>query len=130
GLTAAASFLVRTSWAKFHSNAANTGFNAFENVIGTSNVSQLSASGTTNCSGTPKTCKPLWTGRTGFLIDGSSPVVAGGVVYVASEEDKLYAFSAAGTTGCSRRPEDLQAPVDGRDRRLHRLPAVAGALVD
>jgi hypothetical protein len=51
-----------------------------------------------NCAGTqPVTCQPLWTGP----IDGagsaaqSSPVVAGGVVYVTAGE-RLFAFSAKG----------------------------------
>jgi outer membrane protein assembly factor BamB len=60
----------------------------------------FSASGTTNCSGTPKTCQPLWTGTTGGTME-SSPAVANGVVYIGSDDGKLYAFSAAGTTNCS-----------------------------
>jgi outer membrane protein assembly factor BamB len=62
------------------------------------------AAGSTNCTttGTPptKTCTPLWTGATGSYAY-SSPAVAGGVVYVGSEDHKLYAFStAAGSTNC------------------------------
>jgi putative pyrroloquinoline-quinone-binding quinoprotein len=55
-----------------------------------------------HCSGTPpgKTCTPLWTGATGNEIS-STPAVADGAVYVGSQDGKLYAFSAAGTTGCS-----------------------------
>src|SRR5207248_2626421 len=34
------------------------------------------AAGTTGCSGTPKTCAPLWTGATGNSIELSSPAVA------------------------------------------------------
>jgi outer membrane protein assembly factor BamB len=60
----------------------------------------FSAAGTTNCSGTPKTCKPLWTATTRGAIE-SSPTVANGVLYIGSDDGKLSAFSAAGTTGCS-----------------------------
>ena len=45
----------------------------------------------TNCTGSPKTCAPLWTAATGGAVF-SSPAVAGGVVYVGSLDDKLYAF--------------------------------------
>ncbi len=60
----------------------------------------FSAVGTTGCSGTPKTCKPLWTATTRGTIE-SSPTVANGVVYIGSDDGKLYAFSAAGTTNCA-----------------------------
>jgi PQQ-like domain len=50
---------------------------------------------TTSCSGTPKTCKPRWTGSlTGISV--GSPVVSGGMVYVTAGY-QLDAFSA---TGC------------------------------
>ena len=66
------------------------------------------AAGATDCTSgppyTPKICTPLWTGAAGDHID-SSPAVAGGVVYVGSEENSgggnLYAFDAAGNTRCS-----------------------------
>ena len=81
----------------------------------------FSAAGTTNCSGTPKTCKPLWTAVTDDASFWTSPAVANGVVYIGSELHTLYAFSAAGTTNCSGIPdEDLQAAVArGRARRIH-----------
>jgi outer membrane protein assembly factor BamB len=43
----------------------------------------FSASGTTNCSGTPKSCALLWTAATGSYIN-ASPAVANEVVYVAA----------------------------------------------
>jgi outer membrane protein assembly factor BamB len=55
------------------------------------------ATGVTGCSGSPKTCSPLWTGATGGNIDSSSPAVANGVVYIGSHDQKLYAFG----TGCN-----------------------------
>jgi outer membrane protein assembly factor BamB len=67
------------------------------------------ARGTTGCRGTPKVCAPLWTAATGPLLTSSStsssPVVAGGVVYAGSDGGKLFAFDAAGTTGCSGMPK-------------------------
>ena len=60
--------------------------------------------GSANCSGTPKSCTPLWTATTGGEIT-SSPAVVNGVVYVGSDDDKLYAFDATGTTNCSGTPK-------------------------
>ncbi|MEP6624976.1 MAG: PQQ-binding-like beta-propeller repeat protein [Acidimicrobiia bacterium] len=60
----------------------------------------FSADGSTGCSGTPKTCTPLWTAATGAAVE-SSPTVTGGVVYVESANLKLEAFDAAGVTNCT-----------------------------
>jgi outer membrane protein assembly factor BamB len=50
------------------------------------------AAGTSNrCSGTPKTCNPLWTGATADEVY-SSPAVVNGVVYVGSLDNRLYVF--------------------------------------
>jgi outer membrane protein assembly factor BamB len=51
--------------------------------------------GPPNCAGSPQTCTPLWTAVTGDNV-ASSPAVANGVVYVGSNDHKLYAFDAAG----------------------------------
>jgi outer membrane protein assembly factor BamB len=169
GRSATQNFLVRTNWAKFHYDLANSGFNPYENVIGPANVSELkiawtaatdnvvassptvdsgvayissedklyafSANGATGCSGTPKTCKPLWTGA---IIgdspgDSVSPTVANGVVYVEgnyTDENMLYAFSATGTTGCSGTPKTCKplwtAATDGYPDSA---PAVADGVV-
>jgi outer membrane protein assembly factor BamB len=63
------------------------------------------ANGATNCSGTPKTCSPLWTATLGTTTSDSSPAVVGGVVYVGSNDSKLYAFDAKGNTNCSGVPK-------------------------
>jgi outer membrane protein assembly factor BamB len=63
------------------------------------------AGGTTNCSGEPKTCDPLWTAPTGGPVRSSPAVTADGVVFVGSDDGKLYAFDAAGTTNCSGVPK-------------------------
>jgi outer membrane protein assembly factor BamB len=57
------------------------------------------AAGVVNCSGTPKTCNPLWTATLGNSIF-SSPTVSNGVVYVGAADQKLYAFDAAGLQNC------------------------------
>jgi outer membrane protein assembly factor BamB len=59
------------------------------------------ATGSTNCTaGPPKTCAPLWTASTGSTIK-SSASIANGVVFVGSEDSKVYAFDAAGSVNCS-----------------------------
>lgn len=65
------------------------------------------ATGASNCSGSPKTCAPLWTASTGARLLRSSPAVSDGVVYVGSGDGdgKLYAFDAAGSTNCSGSPK-------------------------
>ena len=65
-------------------------------------VEAFDANGNTNCSGTPKTCQPLWT--SGSNVGLSSPAVANGVLYTVGLDAKLYAFSANGSTNCSGTP--------------------------
>ena len=56
------------------------------------------AGGAANCAGTApnRTCTPLWTATVGPNGVYSSPAVANGVVYIGSQNAKLYAFDAAG----------------------------------
>jgi hypothetical protein len=84
------------------------------------------ASGSTNCSGTPTTCAPLWTASLGGGSEPNEtmPVVSNGVVYATSSPETgpsaIYAFSAAGTTNCSGTPTvcsplwtaTIQSPAD------------------
>jgi outer membrane protein assembly factor BamB/photosystem II stability/assembly factor-like uncharacterized protein len=63
------------------------------------------AAGSTGCAGSPKLCSPLWRGTTGWHIFVSSPAIANGVVYIGSEDAKLYAFRADGSSGCSGSPK-------------------------
>jgi len=74
---------------------ASTGINAL-------GVYAFDAAGTTNCAGIPKTCSPVWSGITGSSVGStsSSPAVANGVVYVARDDGKMYAFDAAGGPNC------------------------------
>jgi len=61
----------------------------------------IDAAGSTNCSGTPKSCAPLWTATKG----DSSPAVANGIVYTGAGDFNFYAFDAAGNTNCSGTPK-------------------------
>jgi PQQ-like domain len=64
------------------------------------------AAGTTNCSGTPKVCQPLWEG----VGADAAPNVVNGVVYTGSSGGNggLLAFDAAGNTNCSGTPKVCQ----------------------
>jgi outer membrane protein assembly factor BamB len=95
GLSATYNFLVRTDWARFHFDPANSGYNPYENTLAPANVSGL---------------KPAWTASPAIASVGSSPAVAGGVVYVLSTNGKLYAYSADGTTGCTGTPPTKTCP--------------------
>jgi len=66
--------------------------------VATGNLYAFPAScGTGNAS-----CSPLWSSHTGSPIV-SSPAVSDGVVYVGSNDGKLYAFDlAAGSAGVPR----------------------------
>lgn len=65
-----------------------------------------SANGTTDCSGSPAMCSPLWSYSTGS-IGNDVPAVLNGVVYVSSSS-QLEAFDAAGRTNCSGSPSVCQ----------------------
>ena len=66
-------------WPTFHSTGDRAGVNAEETTIGPGNASKLTRA---------------WSYATGGEVS-SSPVVAGGVVYVGSADKKLYALDAA-----------------------------------
>jgi outer membrane protein assembly factor BamB len=80
GFTASTKFLVRTNWARFHFDNANTGYNPYENVISISNVGDL----------VQKWAVPL--SGTSFA---ASPIVAYGRVYVATTDGMVRAFDPA-----------------------------------
>jgi outer membrane protein assembly factor BamB len=94
------------------------------------NLDAFDATGTTGCTGTPKTCTPLWTAPVG-QFGSSSPAVANGVVYVGSfDDDRLYAFDATGTTGCTGTPKTcapLWTAITGGG--VESSPAVANGVV-
>ena len=83
--------------------------------VGTTNgkLVAASANGTTNCSGSPKVCQPLWTASFPGLVAAFTPVVAGDVVYdtfinTGLTSGELAAFDATGTTNCSGTPKVCQ----------------------
>ncbi|MDP9331712.1 MAG: PQQ-binding-like beta-propeller repeat protein [Actinomycetota bacterium] len=67
----------------------------------TNSLYAFDAAGITNCSGTTKTCSPLWRGNRPFGVR-SAPAIANGVVYVG--DSSITAFDAAGVTNCSGTP--------------------------
>jgi hypothetical protein len=69
--------------------------------LGGAYVAAFDAAGTTNCSGTPTVCTPMWTttGPPSSVGNVGSPALANGVLYIAN--GTLFAFDASGVTGCS-----------------------------
>ena len=74
-----------------------------------STLQAFDANGVTNCSGTPRTCAPLWSYNVDVM--GSSPSVANGLVYIGSASLAhkaavfgVMAFDASGRTHCSGTP--------------------------
>ena len=83
------------------------------NSVATGSLYAFDAAGTTNCSGTPKTCAPLWTATTGSTT--ASPAVANGVVYVGSASARKLAMrSTRPGRRTAREPQDLRPAVDLR----------------
>lgn len=69
-------------------------------------LAAFDATGGSGCSGTPKTCAPLWTAA----APSSYPTVVGNVVYASgnagtSTTGELDAYDAAGVQGCSGAPK-------------------------
>jgi len=81
GAMAQKPFTVRANWAEHGFGPRGKRYNPYENTLNPSTVPGLDVD---------------WTAVSGSTID-SSPAVANGVVYVGSEDSKLYAFNA--TTG-------------------------------
>ena len=75
-------------------------------VSGDGNLYAFSATGTTSCSGSPKTCTPLWTaavgGGTGSV--SSVPAASGGDIYVVGGDGVVRAFDASGRRECGGTP--------------------------
>jgi outer membrane protein assembly factor BamB len=84
--------------------AGNSGSPTIANgvlYIANAKLLAFNAAGSTNCTGTPTVCSPLWTGTMSNNPTYSAPSVANGIVYIASWDAKLYTFGAAGTINCS-----------------------------
>ncbi len=111
GLSAAATFTVRTNWPSFKNEPSRVSINPFENTIDKSNAKFVTLA---------------WVGILGDLVDFSSPAVVNGVVYVGSFDGKLYAFNADGCapqTSC----QPLWTGATGND--ITSSPAVANGVV-
>jgi outer membrane protein assembly factor BamB len=71
----------------------------------------------------------LWTATTGGFVL-SSPAVANGVVYVGSQDAKLYAFDAEGSENCSEIPKTCTPLFAGTTANgISSSPAVANGVV-
>jgi len=95
-----------TTGTMFGYDLQRTHFNPDEHTLSPTTVSRL---------------VPYWTASTGDQIRYSSPAVAGGVVYVGSQDHKLYAFHAA--TGSILWTASTGGPIGDSS------PAVAGDVV-
>jgi len=68
-------------WHQFRFDAAHTGNNRFEHTLDASNVANLSVA---------------WQAQLGRPVFASSPAVVDGVVYIASQDGRLWAYPADG----------------------------------
>ena len=86
-------------------STGNSGSPAISNgvlYIADGTLFAFDAAGSTDCSGTPTVCAPLWTASlTSSGPTYAAPSVANGTVFVSSWYGGLYAFDAAGSTNCS-----------------------------
>ena len=95
--------------------AAHTSYNTAETAIGVTKVGGL---------------HEAWTAVTPDQIV-AAPSIAGGVAFVGTRDNRLYAFSANGTTGCSGTPRKC-APLWSSPRlggAVTSTPAVANGIV-
>ncbi len=123
GLTATATFLVQTNWGMFGFDPQHTHLNPYENVIGTSTVSAL---------------KVKWSLASGNIIS-SSPAEVNGIVYVGSQDGKLYALKEKSgkvmwsfTTGAAISTSPAVAKgivyIGSDDLNVYALDAIKGTL--
>ncbi len=70
---------------------------------GDGNLYAFDAAGKQGCSGTPKTCTPLWTAPLGGSV--YAPTITGGRIFVGSSDGNLYALDEGGNTNCSGAPK-------------------------
>src|SRR5256714_9804028 len=116
GSTASAIFLVQTWWVMFGFDAQNTHFNPDENVVNTTNVSQLTGKLTYQTRRIPYTPivrkdnvyftahngtvtvlrssgKVMWIKTINTTISSIAPAVYYGIVYVGADDNNMYAFN-------------------------------------
>src|SRR2546421_8806945 len=116
GSTASAIFLVQTWWVMFGFDAQNTHFNSDENVVNSTNASQLTGRWTYSTKSNPSTpivrkdntyftahsgivtvLRPqggvMWSKTIPATISSIAPAVYYGIVYVGADDNKMYAFN-------------------------------------
>ncbi len=116
GSTASAQFLVQTWWVMFGFDAQNTHFNSDENVVNSTNVSQLTGRWTYSTKSNPSTpivrkdntyftahngtvtvLRPqggvMWSKTIPATISSIAPAVYYGIVYVGADDGNMYAFN-------------------------------------
>lgn len=103
-LTASRRFLVNTNWHQFGYDRTHSWTNPYENVLSSTNVSQLTLD---------------WSYTTGNTVS-SSPTIVNGVVYIASRDHNMYALNAS--TGAR-----LWSYTTGSS--IHSSPAVTNGVV-
>lgn len=124
GLAAQAELTVSTDWPTFHFENDRSGNNTYENILSSSNVSNLGS---------------YWGDVIGSDIE-SSPVVANGTVFVGSTDNNIYALDAStgalrwsATTGnvieSSPAVANKVVYVGSGDTSLYALDASSGALL-
>ena len=69
----------------------------------TSALEAFDANGSTNCSGSPKVCSPLWTAALAASGGPFNVIVSGGLAYTMNNYSSgtIAAFDANGVNGCS-----------------------------
>ncbi len=123
GQAAQTTFTVSTDWPQFRNTPRHKALNAYENVLRASNVAGLDMD---------------WTWPTGGRVD-SSPAVVNGIVYVGSNDGKLYALDGASgalvwaaTTGgvveSSPSVSNGIVYVGSDDGRMHAYDAATGVI--
>lgn len=99
--TCAPIWTATTSGAIYAPPAGAAGILYVGTIADTHSLQAFDAAGVTNCSGTTKTCLPLWAGDRpeGSGPVRSAPAITDGIVYVG--DASITAFDAAGVTNCS-----------------------------
>jgi outer membrane protein assembly factor BamB len=135
GITAETTFLVRTNWPKLRFDDGNSGFNRYENEVGSSNVDLLTRRWSVAMDGhvapnpivvdgvvyavsyygvvegfDPATGSVVWRAVTGSLMSGAAPAVGEGTLYTGTLNGEALAFDLA--TGDVLWRQNTRVPVE------------------
>src|SRR5690348_13577841 len=80
GLAGQSRFLVETNWPQFHFSPSHSGSNPYENVLNRRNVPKMSL---------------RWKYKTEYSVGQDSATLVDGIVYVGSDDAKVYALNGA-----------------------------------